>query len=234
MSRSAASFRSAEKAAAAALQQEQTSRRAEVYAVWLAGRNGFVSQEQDGRDDVVRSYVTATRDARAYEERLLADVERRRQREQAVLQRLADVAAMRLVDLPSEEDESRRSIRVVEERCRAAISRLSEISLADVETGLRMQRLFRAENAKRYCSERHEVQEYQTILAAYMNTPWKPTLKVLGQCPFVRKVDCPFSEKIRVSAAAASVFSRRHVPSLSIHSSHYEHSVTSTLDSNQI
>jgi hypothetical protein len=110
-------------------------------------------------------------------------------------ERRATKAILRATASLETEQEERRSIVVQQSRCRNAIAVQAARSHVCVVATEKMQLLKRAEDRKRYCLEKHEVTEYAELTSAYSQTPWKPTIKMLGQCPFARKVDCPFHDQ---------------------------------------
>eukprot|EP00672_Neobodo_designis_P026250 CAMPEP_0174834038 /NCGR_PEP_ID=MMETSP1114-20130205/4597_1 /TAXON_ID=312471 /ORGANISM="Neobodo designis, Strain CCAP 1951/1" /LENGTH=211 /DNA_ID=CAMNT_0016067943 /DNA_START=84 /DNA_END=715 /DNA_ORIENTATION=- len=174
------------------------NRRADVLAAYTAIRNGIVAEESEFRDELQRLFAVYTADAIDFSRRLPAIRAAREQREVARAERLGVKATLRLPVCIEDETNDRREIGIEEQRDRRRLARRCECDYQYVRLTEKLQLLVRAEDRKRYTLERNEAAAYQQIAFDYAQTPWKPTIKMLGQCPFARKAACPFSHRFKM------------------------------------
>lgn len=173
-------------------------RRADVLAAYTALRNGILAHEQEVRDELARTYAHYTRDAQQYVERLPAMRGEWEQRHAALAQREAERALLRSRVTVEDETKARTALAIREERARMTFVRLNFFEYTRVRTIEKLQQLGRAEDRKRYALERSEAADFGELAFAYSQTPWKPTIKALGQCPFARRAHCPFADRWRM------------------------------------
>jgi hypothetical protein len=96
-------------------------------------------------------------------------------------------------ELSASEKEKRTNRIVLEEKVRLSILTLFQREFSVLCSKEKIVKLFKAEAAKRYSIERAEEKETADFRQLFRKTPWKPTLWVLGTCPFHKKGCCPFA-----------------------------------------
>lgn len=188
------------------------NRRADLMGTYNAMRNGILFEEAELRDELFRTYQVYTEDAVAYSRRLPAIEAQRHERQQARSERDATKARLLSAVCIEDESEGRRTLYIDEERTRRRLMKQESCDLEYVGATLRLQLTIRCEDRKRYSLERTEAAAYEQLVTEYSQTPWKPTIKMLGQCPFARKTQCPFADR------------RKQCHGMPLDGNHYEHS----------
>jgi hypothetical protein len=194
------------------------NRRADLLAAYMALRSALVQEEVETWAELGRSYAHYTADAIALCKRLPGIRERDEQRESVRLQRLACKARLLLPVTVEDEAAERRQLVLEQDRDRTRLEALHDREHNRVHCGERIQLLIRAEDRKRYCLERSEAAAFGEMALDYSQTPWKPTIKSLGQCPFTRRAQCPFSDRWKLCHG------------MPLHENHYAHSIVDTIE----
>lgn len=194
-------------------------RRAEMQALQLAIRRDIEGEEVECRRELHELYKYYTVDALEYAKRLPSIRKREESRTAAQLERQGDRARLLLPVTIAEEEEQRRNIVVAQEKDRRLIQTKRDRDHVVVCTIEKLQLLARAEDRKRYSLEKNELADFTALQDQYNATPWKPTIKVLGQCPFARKAHCPFQDRWKMCHG------------MPLAENHYEHSLVEDVGS---
>jgi hypothetical protein len=174
------------------------NKRADILAAYTAIRNGILAEEVEFREELAKRYQTYTLDVLEYSRRLPAIRSAEEAKRQAQAERLAAKATLRIPVCLQDEEAARRDGVIEEQRDRRRLERQSACDFRYTRLTEKLQLLIRAEDRKRYSLEKNEAADFQQLAQDYAQTPWKPTIKMLGQCPFARKNACPFSNRHRM------------------------------------
>lgn len=169
------------------------TRRYDVQAHYEAVRNSVAQLEAETWTEMMKVFTADRRDIEKYD-----DSQRERRRKEAIQRagqanRSRFTTAVRIEEMFEEELRRRTNRLIQEERLWKAILALYRQALAQVEHNEALRKLVSAEQAKRYCIEKHEQSGTSVIAQRFVQVPWKPVLNVLGTCPFHSKGHCPFS-----------------------------------------
>lgn len=197
-------------------------RRAEIQALQTAVRAGIIAEEAECFKELDKIEKLYRQDAIEFCKRLPTMRKREESRLAASAERLADRARLLLPVCVHDELASRNAILVEQERDRRLVVSQQSRDHLRVHTIEKLQLLVRGEDRKRYSYERNEAAEFDAIQAEYNSTPWKPTIKVLGTCPFARKAHCPFHDQWKMCHG------------MPVASAHYERSIVELVDSSMM
>jgi hypothetical protein len=173
--------------------QLQQQKRNEILAQSTLIRKGFMEEEANERSEhITKVAETEQRSVWLFEQRRKKLATRDALLEDARARKDEGMIPFKRESLLTAEVDKRGKRLVLEEKCRRSISLLMNAERRDVCLVESMRKLLKAEAAKRDCVERNEERETLAFATTFKKTPWKPTLWVLGECPFTSKHNCPF------------------------------------------
>jgi hypothetical protein len=193
-------------------------RRADVLNGFIAGRTGMMVNESDIREELSKDFVTYTRDVLRLEDRAATQLVAGEAQRAKEARRLGQLATLRLPPAADEERARRAALLIGEERRRAGLRRVAYYEWSAVNTREKVAQLIRAEDTKRYCMGKHELAGFAQLVFESSQSKNKPTIKMLGHCPFARKADCPFASRYKLCHG------------MPLAAEHYTHSVVEQLE----
>ena len=155
--------------------------------------NSYTTHAYDTLEALWKEFEATRKDIVLYDQRQAEIRAAQEKRDLMAQEKKLGMLAFDLGDLVDEERDKRAKRRILEEKVRRSIAGLFEADLKQVKLIEDMRKIIKAEAAKRICIERHEEKDTMEFTARFRKMPWKPTLWVLGNCPFVDKTKCPFT-----------------------------------------
>ena len=172
--------------------QQQQQKRSEVQQHYILIRGTHSTEESHDRAEIVKGEDAERMSVILFEQRRARDDAREAQVAAAHLLKEQGMIPFKTDSMLTEEADRRAKRMVLEEKCRRSIHLLLKAERRDVSLIESLRKVLKAEDAKRYCIERNEEKETLAFGTVFKKTPWKPTLWMLGDCPFTDKRDCPF------------------------------------------